>query len=246
MKLRSRIGRKENDSALIFLRTKSPANVNSRALNIAEQATGRHAQLRDILLYNREPQFSPPVDAEGLDHLNPSQQDAVRFAMSAKDLAVIHGPPGTGKTTTVVELIRCAVQQAPAEYSACAPSNTAVDNLVERLAAKDGSVVRLGHPARVLEVVRNQTLDALVERHDMMDVVQDLLHEIEQLQRQASRYTRARPARGQKQRQREEIRELKQQVRMLERQAVADVLQEAAVVCATVSFDFDILSNHHL
>ena len=214
------------------------------ALKSAEQATGRHGQLRDILLYDREPQFSQLPNLTELDDLNPSQQEAVRFAMSSQDLAIIHGPPGTGKTTTVVEVIRCAVQQG-ARVLACAPSNTAVDNLVERLSLRDCSVVRLGHPARVLEVVRKHTLDALVERHDMMDVVQDLLQEVEQLQRQASRYTRSRPARGHRQRQREEIRELRQQARMLERQAVADVLMEASVVCATVSFDFDILSDHH-
>ena len=64
--------------------------------------------------------------------LNPSQQEAVRFALFARDVAVLHGPPGTGKTTAVVELIRQAVRRGE-KVLACAPSNLAVDNLLERL-----------------------------------------------------------------------------------------------------------------
>lgn len=213
------------------------------AMKVAEDASGRTGQLRDILLYDRVPSFHSPQPPPPAPHLNESQQQAVDFALSAQDLAIIHGPPGTGKTTTVVELIRQAVLNGN-RVLACAPSNTAVDNLLERLVAAGESAVRLGHPARVLEVVRAHTLDALVEKHDAWPVIQEMQREAEQLTRKASRFTRARPAPGQKYQQRQEARELRQHARLLERQAVSEIIAGARVICATVSFDFSVLDDH--
>lgn len=213
------------------------------ALDLAENASGRLRQLRDLLLYDRNPRFRSDVKTEPCNHLNPSQQEAVEFALSSEDLAIIHGPPGTGKTTTVVELIRQAVANGE-RVLACAPSNTAVDNLLERLMNAVEQPVRLGHPARVLEVVRTRTLDALVEKHEAFQLIREMQREAEQLTRQANRYTRGRPAPGQKYQQRQEARELRQHARMMERQAVNEVIAGARVICATVSFDFGILADH--
>lgn len=213
------------------------------AMKLAEEASGRLGQLRDILLHDRQPSFyaaTPPPPSESL---NPSQNQAVEFALGAQDLAIIHGPPGTGKTTTVVELIRQAVANGE-RVLACAPSNTAVDNLLERLVTAGEPAVRLGHPARVLEVVRAHTIDALVEKHDAWQLIQEMQREAEQLNRKASRYTRGRPAPGQKYQQRQEARELRKHARMMERQAVNEVVAGARIICATVSFDFSILEEH--
>ena len=91
-------------------------------------------------------------DGSGINHinsnLNSSQKEAIEFAMKQKELAVIHGPPGTGKTTTVVELITQEVKQG-SKILCCAPSNVAVDNLLEKLAKNKIRVIRIGHPARV-------------------------------------------------------------------------------------------------
>jgi superfamily I DNA and/or RNA helicase len=212
------------------------------AMEVAETATGRLGQLRDLLLYGRAPAFRAGVEVDRSDTLNRSQQEAVEFAMSAEDLAIIHGPPGTGKTTTVVEVIRQALARGE-RVLACAPSNTAVDNLLERLVNSGVQAVRLGHPARVLDVVRTRTLDALVEQHETRALIEDLTREADQLERSASRYTRARPARGQKFQQRQEVRELRKHARAIERQAVEDILTGAGVICATVSFDFSILAD---
>lgn len=213
------------------------------AMELAENATGTLGKFRDLLLYERQPTFRANVQVAHSERLNASQQQAVEFAASANDLAIIHGPPGTGKTTTVVEIIRQAVAQGE-RVLACAPSNTAVDNLLERLVDAGEAAVRLGHPARVLEVVRSHTLDALVAQHDSYPVIQDMIREAQQLERQVNRYTRARPAPGQKYQQRQEARNLRKHARMLERQAVNEVLADARVLCATVSFDFSILDDH--
>ena len=212
------------------------------AMRVAETATGRLGQLRDLLLYQRPPTFQAEVEVERAEQLNQSQQQAVEFAMSANDLAVIHGPPGTGKTTTVVEVIRQTVA-AGQRVLACAPSNTAVDNLLERLVMAEVEAVRLGHPARGLEVVRAQTLDALVEKHEAQMLIRKMLHEADQLERKANRFTRRRPAPGQKYEQRQEARQLRKHARLLERHAIKDIINEAEVICATCSFDFSMLED---
>src|SRR5258707_1146611 len=138
-----------------------------RLANEAKNAArGRLAQLRDVLVGERPPRFAEIEPLTPLDgNLNEAQIRAVQFGLAAQDVAIIHGPPGTGKTTTVVELIRQAVLRGE-KVLACAPSNLAVDNLLERLVAGGERVVRLGHPARVLPELRDFTLDLLVEDHD--------------------------------------------------------------------------------
>ncbi|MCH8149787.1 MAG: AAA family ATPase, partial [Planctomycetes bacterium] len=178
------------------------------ALRAAEQARGRTGELREVLLGERQPQFLELPDCEFATSLNPSQQEAVRFCLAAQDVAVIHGPPGTGKTTTVVELICQAIDRGH-KVLACAPSNTAVDNLLERLIAARRKVVRVGHPARVDQRLRDFTLDAQVAGHEAMKIVRDMLREAEVLFRKAGRFTRAKPAPGAKQEMRREARQLK-------------------------------------
>eukprot|EP01147_Barroeca_monosierra_P006904 gene6904-9538_t len=103
-------------------------------------------------------------------NLNQSQLSSIKFALRRNDIAVIHGPPGTGKTTTVVELIIQLVKQRK-KVLVAAPSNMAVDNLIERLICYDVKSIRLGHPARVLESVRAQSLDSVLDTSDEMDIV---------------------------------------------------------------------------
>ncbi|CAN0469770.1 unnamed protein product, partial [Ectocarpus sp. 12 AP-2014] len=101
---------------------------------------------------------APPAattSSPALRSLNDSQREAVAFALATRDVALIHGPPGTGKTTTVVALIREAVAHGW-RCLVCAPSNVAVDGILEKLVAKLGGrprVVRMGHPARLLPQV---------------------------------------------------------------------------------------------
>lgn len=224
----------------------SPDEITRRrqaaALTIVQQSKGRIAQLRDILLGEREPQFDNPPECDFSTALNPSQQEAVRFALSSRDLAIIHGPPGTGKTTTVVELIAQAVKRGN-KVLACAPSNTAVDNLVDRLARTDCHTVRVGHPARVDQRLRNYTLDYQAGQQEEMTIVREMLREAEDLFRQADRYSRAKPKQGAKKEMRRDARRLKADARLLEQQAVEVVLDRADVICATTSFNDQILGD---
>lgn len=214
------------------------------AISAARSATGRIGELRRTILGDRDPKFGKHPELQFYGELNDSQQDAVRHALSAEDIAVIHGPPGTGKTTTLIEIIRQAVQQGE-KVLATAPSNTAVDNLLEPLVAAGVKVVRVGHPARVVERLRDYSLDVKVEHHENMRWVRELMQEAEKLFRKIGKYTRAKPARGARQEMRQEAKRLRHEARQLERQAVKNVLDQSDVVCATTTFDTDVLTDWH-
>ncbi|MFL5364900.1 MAG: AAA domain-containing protein [Myxococcales bacterium] len=190
-----------------------------------------HSVLRDDALRSGDaPQ--PVADAK----LNAEQLAALDLAERAQDLALVHGPPGTGKTTVLVEIIRrAAARKTP--VLACAPSNLAVDNLVERLAAAGVRPVRLGHPARVLETVLDHTLEARVREHEQGRIAADLVREALKM-RDASRKQRTKrgPGRFSESRAMErEARALFAEAREREDRAEADVLERAEVVMATLT-----------
>ena len=109
------------------------------------------------------PEFSQPKQLEFSNGaLNASQRDAVVQSLAAQDFFLIHGPPGTGKTITCIEIIAQLVKRNY-QILAAAESNVAVDNLVERLDTLGMNVVRIGHPARVIPALRRRSLDYLVQ-----------------------------------------------------------------------------------
>ena len=209
-------------------------------------AESRLSELRDVLLGRLDPRFVPVPAHLVLDGtLNDSQIQAVQFALSAADIGIIHGPPGTGKTTTLVELIRQIVLKG-GRVLALAPSNIAVDNLLEKLLAKGEKALRLGHPARVLPELREHTLDLLVENHPEMKVVQRLMRESHQLHEQASKYTRARPEPGMRRALRDEAKKARADAKKIEERIVERLINASPIVCATLTgLDRDLLANQH-
>ena len=204
---------------------------------------GRAGQLRDCILGRRPLKFDAPLEAvDFLSPLNPPQQDAIRFALAARDLGILHGPPGTGKTTTLAELVFQAVQRGE-RVLACAPSNTAVDNLLERLVGMIPSVLRVGHPARVFEALRGHTLDERVENDPSTDVIRDMRREVEQLMRAASKPFRGREGYRQRRELFAEAGQLRGQIRTFERSVIRSVLDAADVVCTTLTIDDELLAE---
>ena len=195
---------------------------------------GRLATLKRRLLGEDPPEFNSYRDWTPLSPLDDSQRAAVSHALAAEHVAIIHGPPGTGKTTSVVELIRQAVRRGE-RVLACAPSNLAVDNLFERLLAAGERVIRIGHPARVLPELREHTLDLLVESHPDLKLAREWTKEAWLLRRQASKYTRAAPQAGTRRDSREEAKRLLQDARQLESRLVNYLLDSAQIVCATLT-----------
>ncbi|AJC71953.1 ATPase AAA [Thermococcus guaymasensis DSM 11113] len=122
----------------------------------------------------REPEESKPVEFEPFDkNLNASQRRAVAKALGSHDFFLIHGPFGTGKTRTLVELIRQEVERGH-KVLATAESNVAVDNLVERLANSGLKVIRIGHPSRVSRALHSTTLAYLITQHELYGELREL------------------------------------------------------------------------
>lgn len=206
------------------------------AMERARSATGdRLARLRDIFLGDLAPTLQPAETMTNFaTSLNESQFEATRSALAAEDLWMIHGPPGTGKTTTVIEIIRQAVANGQ-KVLACAPSNMAVDNLFEKLLACGTRVVRLGHPARVMPELRSHTLDLMVDDHEDMRLAKKLTRDAHAMFARAGRHTRAKPVPGEKTALREEAKSMLEDARRLERQVVQLILDGADVLCATLT-----------
>ena len=212
------------------------------AMQSVRQLTGARGRLRDCLLGEQQPRFDNPPSVDFISELNPPQQSAVRFALSARDIAIVHGPPGTGKTTTLAEVIFQAVRNGE-RVLACAPSNTAVDNLLERLVAKMPSVVRVGHPARVFESLRGHTLDELVEADRTTQVVRQMWREVEEIMRAATKSNRQYDGGRQRGEMHAEAGRLRQQARALERNIIQSVINSADVICTTTTIDDELLGD---
>ena len=206
------------------------------ALDRARGAQGdRLAELCRVLVKGRTPDVLPPPDLSfESKELNQSQREAVAHAMAARDVAIIHGPPGTGKTTTVVELLRQAVETGETVL-ACAPSNLGVDNLMEKLVAAGTNAVRIGHPARVLPAIRERTLDMLVEADPDVRLARKYARQAHALRDKANRYTRAKPEPGARREMRTEARQLLDDANRIERQVIQQILNRAQVICSTTT-----------
>ena len=175
-------------------------------------------------------------------HLNESQIAAVKSCLSAQHIALVHGPPGTGKTETLVEIIRQTAQPSyksssnlkPKRVLVCGPSNLSVDNLVERLGnSKDVplKIVRLGHPARLMESVQKHSLDLVLSIQDTNQLARECKRELEAAIKNISKvkgYSERRQAFR-------ELSELRKEFRKLEARAIDELLKDSDVILCTLN-----------
>ena len=193
------------------------------------------------------------LSASGVQHqLNQVQHTAIERALAANDVFVIHGPPGTGKTTTLVELVVQCVARGE-KVLACAPSNIAVDNLVERIVQaatynashqpKHSSTapvsaspfhsfrcIRVGHPARLSPAILSHSLDSVVKQSDGGSITRDIEAEIAQTQTDINKSR----DRNEKKALRGQWKMLQKELRERQKKAVRDALSAASVLCCTL------------
>jgi len=198
----------------------------------AEQ--GRLAELREILLGYEPPSFDEKKSLT-LAGLNDTQNEAVNKIVNARDVTIIHGPPGTGKTTTLVEAIYQTLK-SETQVLVCAQSNAAVDLLTEKLSDRGLNVMRLGHPARITEKLLHLTLDAQISEHASYRDIKKLRKQAEEFRRMAQKYKRnfGRSEREQRKLLFQEAHALLNQADMLEHYITSDLLAKSQVITCTL------------
>jgi len=196
---------------------------------------GRIQYFKELIFGDKVPLFSNTIDPWVNPLLNTSQNDAVQHILSARDIAVIHGPPGTGKTTTLVSAISrlCEIEY---QVLVCAPSNTAVDLLTERASKMGLKVVRLGNISRVDEEILNHTLDYQISTHEEAKAIKRMRIEADALRKKANTYGNSLDY-GQKRQKREllnEAKDLSTWVNQLEKRLIEQLLDRAQVITCTL------------
>jgi len=132
-------------------------------INLRNTSDAKIQHLRNVLIGDEQPSFRSESPLP-FPWLNPSQQKAVMKVICAREVAIVHGPPGTGKTTTLVEAIGETLRRET-QVLVCAQSNAAVDWIAEQLLARGISVLRVGNPMRVSDNLLEATYERRYESH---------------------------------------------------------------------------------
>ncbi len=189
-----------------------------------------------ILTGTETPVFYAKESYPPFTRLNESQKAAVEKILAANELAIVHGPPGTGKTTTLVQAIKALLQKDRERVLVVAPSNAAVDLLSEKLSDEGLNVVRVGNPARVNERQMALTLDSKVAAHNSAKDIKRLRKQAAEYRDLAQKYKRNFGAAEREQRKAlfTEARNLMREVEKTEQYIVDDILSKADVITATL------------
>ena len=190
----------------------------------------RLAQLRDIC-HTSAPASQFSFEPVRFPWLNASQEKAADLVLRAKDVAVVHGPPGTGKTTTLVEAIYETLRRE-VQVLVCAQSNMAVDWISEKLSERGVNILRIGNPTRVTDRMLNDTYERRFERHPLYDQLWGIRRNIRQLydSREGNRENRH-----------QKIARLKERAAELEYTINENLFADARVIACTLTG-----SAHHL
>ena len=199
-------------------------------------------RLINILAKGEKADFDQNIRKFTSDKLNSSQQEAVSKILSAKDLAVVHGPPGTGKTTTLVQAIKALSKHEKQKILVVAPSNTAVDLLTEKLSEEGLNVIRVGNPARVSENLIHATLDYKMAEHPEMKSIKVLKKQANEYKNMAHKYKRSfgKAERDQRKALFDEAHKIGREIENSEKYIMDNLFNNAQIITATL-----VGSNHY-
>ncbi len=206
-----------------------------KALKTVQLAgSGRLADLREILYGAKQTSFKNGFDFQSVN-LNDGQNRALTQIFNAKDVAIIHGPPGTGKTTTLVNAIK-EVVKTERQILVCAQSNAAVDLLVEKLDKLGIEVLRIGHPARLTPEVIENSLDVKISNHTFFKELKEIRKRADEYRRMGQKYKRnfGHDERMQRKLVMKEARILKEDADRIESQITEDLIDRAQVIACTL------------
>jgi len=195
-----------------------------------------------VLTGEIQPTFNENLHKIIFPKLNDSQNQAVDKILSANELAIIHGPPGTGKTTTLVQAIKALIKQDNQKILVVAPSNTAVDLLSEKLHEEGLNILRVGNPARVNERLMALTLDVKMTDHPMIKNAKTLKKQANEFKNMAHKYKKnfGKSERDQRKALFDEAHKIMKEVGNTEQYIIDDLVAKAQVITATL-----VGSNHY-
>lgn len=212
--------------------------MNSALRDVAAADHNRLAYFRDLSLGLKKPATYDSLKIEGIHFFNSSlnayQKEAAAKAMASQDVFIVHGPPGTGKTTVLIEIIRQAVSEGKFVY-AVAPSNTACDHILECLVASGVAAMRLGHPARIMEHLRGHTMDFKLAMHPLAKEVESLEGELDRIFLRKERHKGRREFTFEERETiQQRVRELKHEIKEMERLIFDQVVKQSSVMVGTL------------
>lgn len=209
-------------------------NALKQAVTITENE--KENILINILTGEKKPTFHIDNNVFKSSKLNPSQQGAVNKILAANELAIVHGPPGTGKTTTLVQAIKALIQKEHKQILVVAPSNAAVDLLSEKLSAEGLNVLRIGNPARVSETLMSLTLDSKMMQHGNMKDIKKMKKQASEFMNMAHKYKRnfGKAEREQRKALFDEAHKIMKDADKTEQYIMNDLVGKAQVITATL------------
>ena len=195
-----------------------------------------HQELRDGVA-KLDP-FKFQLERKGLHQakqLNTSQNEAISKILTSDKISIIHGPPGTGKTTTIVELVK-GLLKFEKRVLVCGPSNNSVDLLSNRMDKAALKVLRIGNVTRIDDDITHLTLDHKSRNHSDWNHIKKVKIEAEEARKSATTYKRSFGTNEREHRNMmyKEFRELKKWARDLEERLLENIIHEAEVICATL------------
>jgi superfamily I DNA and/or RNA helicase len=206
-----------------------------KALNVLINIErGRLKDLRDVILGYKTPAYKS-FTGRFSERLNDSQNQALKTICTAEDIAIVHGPPGTGKTTTLVESM-LEVLKEEKQIMVCAPSNAATDHLAKCLATEGLRVVRIGNLAKVETDNTALTLDVILQKEKDFKQIKELKRRALDLRKMGGKYKRSFGREEAEQRKLifQEARAMSREARELESYLIQKVLDEAQVIACTL------------
>lgn len=167
--------------------------------------------------------------------LNESQNEAVKAMLSNSPWTIIHGPPGTGKTTTLVEGI-LELARTGQKILVCAPTNAAVDHLVECLSLKTNSIIRIGNPEKLNSKALSFSLDVKSTTHSQFPQIKEWKRKAIELRKLALKYKRSFGREEAEQRKLilKEAKSMLMEAKNTEDYILANLIDQASIICTTL------------
>jgi superfamily I DNA and/or RNA helicase len=210
---------------------------------VANAKNCRLTELREVLLFNRAASCLVDQELPELpNHLNESQKDAVKMILNSEDVCLVHGPPGTGKTTTLVAAAKILVEQGE-QILLTAPSNAAADWLTQKSLEAGLNVLRIGNVARINEMLEASTLEGQLRKHPLYNDIREYRKRAAELRRMAGKYKRQFGLSEREQRKLilSEAKSIASESRKLEQYILETCVDSAQIITCTL-----VGANHHL